>query len=736
MKWELDEQGFSLYEPQRLRPWYNYMSNASYGMKLSHLGDGYAETIVEPRLRITHSDPLSALKGRYVYVRDAETSMHSASPPATASPESLPEQQAASGEPAALGQTDTPGEPAASGQTAASEQTAAIVWNPSFRPAQTPLDNYECRHEPGLTRITGVKNGIRVISSHAVPLEGNFELWHIRVVNESSEQRSLQLFTQTEMLLNPTADVSPIYFSWFTNSRYSPDKRTIHYFRTDLNPVCGFCSSLVEPDGVDSSLREWCGDGDMSDPQVVRDGRARNSVSAGDPSIAGFQYNLELEAGGERCYAILLGPDSPEAALKRFPDPEEVEAELQRLREDWRKRLDVPQLRNLPDGIFASYARSFLGYQVLQQSTGIVREGFRGYRDVAQDAIGLMYYDPSGARKLIIDLCRNQHDTGRPVRQWSVDGSHHDERDFRDLAFWLPIAVARYLDTGGDLHILQEPVPFLEPDSSAPVWEHIRRGVEYSLQYGPHGLLKIGIGDWNDALSGLGLEGESLWLNQFAYYACTALERIQNLAAGDPLHAVNFGIDLDAERDRLYAGVQQHWTGSWFARGFHEDGTMIGGKERLFLLPQAWFTISGMADRDPERGAAALDAMIKGLDHDHGLLICNPGFDEYDPHVGNLSCLAPGMAENYAVYNHASAYGIYALFQAGRNDEALRYLRRLLPFYQDAVRSGSEPFVLVNFYNGGAVESKKGRGGIPWLTGTVHWLAMMLFDFIIPKAIL
>ncbi|GAB6088424.1 GH36-type glycosyl hydrolase domain-containing protein [Spirochaeta dissipatitropha] len=695
MKWELNEQGFCLHEPQRLRPWYNYMSNASYGMKLSHLGDGYAETIVEPRLRITHSDPLSALKGRYVYVREAQA-------PAPA------------------------GAPATAAATA---QAAPIVWNPSFRPAQTPLDGYECRHEAGITIISGRKNGIQVTSSHAVPLEGSFELWHIRVVNQSSEQRSLQLFTQTEMLLNPTADVSPVYFSWFTNSRYSAEERTIHYFRTDLNPVCGFCTSLVEPDGMDSSLREWCGDGDMSDPQSVRDGRARNSISAGDPSIGSFQYDLDLEAGAERCYAIILGPGSPEAALQRFSSPAHVEEELQRLQEDWRRKLDLPQLQNLPEGIFASYARSFLGYQVLQQSTGIVREGFRGYRDVAQDAIGLVYYDPAGARKLIIDLCRNQHDTGRPVRQWSVDGSHHDERDFRDLAFWLPIAIARYLDAGGDIALLQVDVPFLESGSSAPVWEHVRRGVEFSLQYGPHGLLKIGIGDWNDALSGLGLEGESLWLNQFAYYACAALERIEQLSG------VNFGIDLDAERECLYAGVQQHWTGSWFARGFHEDGTMIGGKERIFLLPQAWFTISGMAERDPERGTAALDAMIAGLDHDHGLLICNPGFEEYDAHVGNLSCLAPGMAENYAVYNHASAYGIYALFQAGRNEDALRYLRRLLPFYQDAERSGSEPFVLVNFYNGGAVESKKGRGGIPWLTGTVHWLAMMLFEFIIPQKI-
>ena len=45
------------------------------------------------------------------------------------------------------------------------------------------------------------------------------------------------------------------------------------------------------------------------------------------------------------------------------------------------------------------------------------------------------------------------------------------------------------------------------------------------------------------------------------------------------------------------------------------------------------------------------------------------------------------MAENYAVYNHASAFAVDALFLAGRSDEAERYLERLLPFRKDALRT-------------------------------------------------
>ena len=47
----------------------------------------------------------------------------------------------------------------------------------------------------------------------------------------------------------------------------------------------------------------------------------------------------------------------------------------------------------------------------------------------------------------------------------------------------------------------------------------------------------------------------------------------------------------------------------------------------------------------------------------------------------------------------------------------------------------AEPFVLVNFYNGGYYKDKAGEGGVPWLTGTVNWLSMSVFDFILPQGI-
>ncbi|MBN2618685.1 MAG: hypothetical protein JXR64_10300, partial [Spirochaetales bacterium] len=253
--------------------------------------------------------------------------------------------------------------------------------------------------------------------------------------------------------------------------------------------------------------------------------------------------------------------------------------------------------------------------------------------------------------------------------------------------------------------------------------------IKYSLKIGSHGLVEMGIGDWNDALSGLGLKGGSVWLNQFAYYALSKMEIL------DKLTTEKHNLNILELKDRLYDGVINYWTGEWFGRGITEGGQKIGMEDRIFLLPQAWFTISGMGERDPKKAEIAMENMVKRLSTPNGLMICDPGWDEPDSSVGNLSALAPGLAENFAVYNHASLYGVYALLQAGKNSDGMEFLKRALPMYKDYTKTRSEPFVLVNYYNGGYYPDKAGNGGIPWLTGTVCWLALSLFDYIIPNSL-
>jgi len=680
MIWTLNADGFTVTQPVRYRPWYNFLSNADYGLKVSHLGDAYSTTLQEPRTAVTHYDFQTPVRGRFVYVRDGET-----------------------------------------------------VWSPSFLPTKTPLDSYSATHTPGSTRWNSVKNGIAVSHTVFVPRQGTYEVWMVEVENQRQQASQVQVFPQAEFLLFASHAVDPTYYSWYTNSRWDENRQALLLDKLIAPKQTGFFRAVTKPDGFESSLKLLCGDGDIQSPEAVRKGKLNDSPSSGgDPYIGCFQHNLTL-APGDRVQLVFLlglGETNLDQASALITGWDAAQAELDAVTTQLRAKLSHPALSNLGEGTFTGWLQSFLPYQIRQQSLGMVRGEYRGFRDVAQDAMGLVPFDPEAARGLLNQMVTKQSASGRCLRQWNTSGGFNDERDFRDLPFWIAAALAYHVQVTGDTSLLDDRAPWFDDQAPATLWDHAVKGCLYALQLGEHGLVKMGVGDWNDALSGLGAEGGSVWLNQFAYYALEALQTLADKTGR------TLPLPVQEWQDKLYAGTIRYWNEAHFSRGITDKGVVVGGEERIFLLPQIWFEISGMGKRNPEVSRVAAQTMLDRLESDDGLLKCFPGFDGPDATVGNLSTLTPGMAENFAVYNHSSAFAIYGLLKLGRDDDALRLLKKLIPFYKDHTRTRCEPYVLVNFYNGGYYDYKKGEGGIPWLTGTANWVSRIVFEELLPKGLI
>lgn len=707
--WSLDESGFTLYAPQLYRPWYNYISNGQYGIKISHIGDAYSTTLEQPRIAVSNYDFFYPSKGRFVFVRDGDS-----------------------------------------------------VWAPSYWPCKTPLDDWSCRHESGATTYTGEKNGIRVTQTVFVPSEGTAEAWIVTAENigtphgattvsgipiderdaaraKGNGAKTIGLFPEMEFLLYNSFGVDPVYYSWYSDTR--TDNGAILFERRIGSLVTGFFAPVEKADDIETSLKRFLGNSDISRPEAVAADRLSNAMSGGDPYIGAFRYSIALEPGEKKtlCFFAGTGLDTLDSLRKKFPTQNSVVAELERVRAEWKAKLDRPFFDRVPDGDYKSWLKTFFGYQLYQQSLGMVRGTYRGFRDVAQDVMGIASYDGKAARALLLDLGTRMKSSGQCLRQWNTEGGANDERDFRDLPFWLIIALDAYERYTGDSSIYGEVVPYLDSDApAATLWEHAMVGIRFALVYGPHGLVTMGAGDWNDALSGPGKNGGTTFLNEIAYYALSIADRLAKK------HGLAHGIDIAAEKQKLYDGVMKYWNGEWFARAVTETGEILGDKNdnsgtgdsghtggRIFLLPQVWFTISGMAAHDSRSPAAAkqaLDTVVAKLERPEGLIKCDPGYCEYDAKAGNLSALTPGMAENFAVYNHSQAFSVYAFLKAGRKGDAERILQKVLPFTHDWKKTKAEPYVLVNFYNGGFYPEKAGEGGIPWLTGTVNWIAAAFFD--------
>ena len=72
------------------------------------------------------------------------------------------------------------------------------VWNPGWKPTQTDLDSYECRHGIGYSRFTGSKNQVTASILAFVPMNDNCEINQLKITNHSAETKELSIFSYVE----------------------------------------------------------------------------------------------------------------------------------------------------------------------------------------------------------------------------------------------------------------------------------------------------------------------------------------------------------------------------------------------------------------------------------------------------------------------------------------------------------------------------------------------------------
>ncbi len=706
--------------PRTPLPWINYLGCKDFFTLISNTCGGYTFYKDAKLLRMTryrYNDVPNDINGKYFYIKEGDT-----------------------------------------------------IWNPGWKPTQTELDSYECRHGIGYSRFTGAKNKLEASVLTFIPMDDNCEISRIKLTNQGDSKKSISLFSYVEWCLwnadddsrnfqrnLSTGEVEVTGSAIYHKTEYR--ERRNHYAVYSVNaPVDGFDTSR------DAFLGEYRG---AANPKVVEKGQATNSVAHGWSPIASHQINITLKPGESKTFVFVLGyVENPEdqkweahgiinkkpaeAMLARYQTDADVDKAFAGLNAYWNELLSRYRVKSSNDKV-DRMVNIWNQYQCMvtfnmSRSASYYESGIgrgMGFRDSCQDLLGFVHLIPDRARQRIIDIASTQFEDGSAYHQYqplTKKGNADIGGGFNDDPLWLIAGTSAYVRETGDTSILTEQVPFDNNESLAkPLLEHLKRSFDYIVTHkGPHGLPLIGRADWNDCLNlncfsehpgesfqtfgpSEGPVAESVFIaGMFVKYGeeyAQLCELMGNQAEADYARS---------EVQKMYDTVlTDGWDGDWFLRAYDAHGKKIGSREceegQIYIESNGFCPLAGIGVKE---GLAekALDSVKEKLDTEYGVMILQPAYTRYHLELGEISSYPPGYKENAGIFCHNNPWVSIAETMIGRGGRAFEVYRKTCPAYVEEFSEihRTEPYVYSQMV-AGADACTPGEAKNSWLTGTAAW---------------
>lgn len=705
-----EKREYVIDRPDTPAPWANYLGSPEYGAVISNNAGGYSFAKSGANGRIlryifnSFDEP-----GRYIYLRDNDSRDY---------------------------------------------------WSASWQPVGKDLADYksECRHGTAYTRMAADYADIHSEVLYYVPLDRDYEVWNLRVTNNSGKTRNLNITG---------------YAEFTNNSNYEQDQVNLQYSqfitRTVFggNRICqlihGNLDGLEDGKDVDDKIvverffglagaevSSYCGDKEeflgryhgYGNPEGVIQGKLNGALNYNENGCGALTSQILLEPGETKDIAFILGMKYDAEAgqiLDRYQDTEKTCAsELDELITYWHGKLSHFQVKT-PSPEFNTMINTWNAYNcfmtfIWSRAASFIYCGLRngyGYRDTVQDIQGVIHLAPEMAVEKIRFMLSAQVDNGGglPLVKFTHNAGHEDTPDdasyvketghpaYRaDDALWLFPTVYKYVSESGDLSFIDEVIPFANKDEGT-VYEHLKRAIDFSMNHlGIHGMPAGLYADWNDCLR-LGKEGESSFVAMQFYLAMSILRKFAEHK--DDRDYISY---LDESQKKLGEIIQNLcWDEDRFIRGFTETGDVIGRhtdpEANMWLNPQSWAVISGLAT--DEQADTVLDTVYQRLNTEYGAVLMDPPYHKHAFDGALAVIYNAGTKENSGIFSQSQGWIILAEALRGHGERAFTYFRENAPAAQNdrAEIRRLEPYCYGQFTEG-KDSPHFGRSHVHWLTGT------------------
>ncbi len=586
-------------------------------------------------------------------------------------------------------------------------------------------------------------DAIETTMSVSLPVDETAELWTIRIRNRSGQRRLLKLF--------PCFTIG--YMSWINQSAtYREDlggivaRSVTPYQKLEEYDHIRSLKDLTvllhdqEPSAWEARREAFEGEGGIHNPDGVRNGGLNKGDALYETPVAALQYDVELAAGEERRYRFVYGPAHDERDIQALRSKYLRDDGFLSARTEYNAYLERGRgcLKiETPDADFDHFVNRWLDRQVYYHGALNRLTTDPQTRNYLQDGMGMVYVDPDATRLAICRALAQQKDDGSMPEGvlLSANGElkYINQIPHTDHCVWLPVVLDAYIGETADTALLSEVVAGQSDAQSASVFDRVSSAMRWLIgNRDARGLSYIAQGDWCDPMNMVGHKGKGVsgWLTIASAHALRLWSGLCRTVG-----RTDVAREMAAAADSFAASAQQHlWDGDWFARGISDDGRAFGvsGNQegRIFLNPQSWAVMSGIASSDQQRRIFA--AIEEHLSTPYGPMILAPAYTSMHDNIGRVTQKHPGSAENGSIYNHASTFYIYALFASGRHETAFRELRKMLPGpdAEDYARRGQLPVYIPNYYRGAVRQFSRtaGRSSQLFNTGAASWMYRIIVE--------
>lgn len=438
--------------------------------------------------------------------------------------------------------------------------------------------------------------GINQEAEVFVPKEDTAKIQIIRLKNETPRKRKIKLVYYLKPVLGEDETKTNEFFD-FKFNRNSNMILAKNIINSDYKNVV-FVSSSEKIKSYTGIKKEFFGDGGITNPNGIKLDNFSNKFSKKTSNIIALEIEVDLEALENKEISIVLGASDTVIGCQdlayKYSNINNCIQENENVRRYWNELLNVIQV-NTPVESMNIILNGWAMYQTLASRmwgrTGFYQSGGAfGFRDQLQDSLSTKYLNSEITKNQIIRHSKHQFIEGDVEHWWHEETKRGIRTRFSDDLLWLPYTVADYIEFTNDYSILDIQTNYLDglilekgiderydlyetSKELGSIYEHCIKAIEKSLDFGEHGLPKIGSGDWNDGFSTVGNKGkgESVWL---AFFLCDVLDKFSKICEykDDVEKSEKYRQIIEKMRKAINTNA---WDGRWFNRAFMDDGKVL-----------------------------------------------------------------------------------------------------------------------------------------------------------------